>query len=180
MKLIILLLNNKIMRRIIFIGMCYSGKTTLGREVAERIGYRFLDSRDLFFKFYKMSENEYLEKYGKYDFQEAEKNSLHYEFEGVLSCGGSAIYYSDIMEKLKQQYNVIWLNVSYENILKRKEKDMMRRPIVYPENIKNFRELYAFRKELYEKYSNIRIDVNDDETIEETTNKILKYLEKTS
>ena len=57
---------------------------------------------------------------------------------------------------------------------------MMRRPIVYPENIKNFRELYAFRKELYEKYSNIRIDVNDDETIEETTNKILKYLEKTS
>ena len=99
MKLNILLFINKIMKRIIFIGMCYSGKTTLGREVSERLGYRFLDSRDLFFKFYKMSENEYLQKYGKGDFQEAEKNSLHYEFDGILSCGGSAIYYTDIMEK---------------------------------------------------------------------------------
>lgn len=160
--------------------MCYSGKTTLGREVSERLGYRFLDSRDLFFKFYKMSENEYLQKYGKGDFQEAEKNSLHYEFDGILSCGGSAIYYTDIMEKFYNTYNVIWLNVSYENILKRKEKDMMKRPIVYPEHIKNFRELYDFRRDLYEKYSNIKIDIDDNETIEETTNKILQFLQKTS
>ena len=180
MKLYFIIINNKMMKRIIFIGMCYSGKTTLGKEISDRMGYRFLDSRDLFFKFYKMSENEYLDKYGKEDFQEAEKNSLHYEFEGILSCGGSAIYYTDIMKKFSEQYNLVWLNVSYENILKRKEKDKMQRPIVYPEHIKNFRELYDFRKDLYKKYANIIIDVDDDEKIEDTTNKILKYLQKTS
>ena len=37
---------------------------------------------------------------------------------------------------------------------------------------------YDFRKDLYKKYANIIIDVDDDEKIEDTTNKILKYLQK--
>ena len=36
----------------IFQGMCYSGKSTLGKMVADTLGVPFLDSRDLFFKIY--------------------------------------------------------------------------------------------------------------------------------
>ena len=34
----------------LFQGMCYSGKTTLGKMTANELGVSFLDSRDLFFK----------------------------------------------------------------------------------------------------------------------------------
>ena len=37
-------------RTFIFQGMCYSGKSTLGKIIADAIGIPFLDSRDLFFK----------------------------------------------------------------------------------------------------------------------------------
>ena len=39
-----------------FQGMCYSGKSTLGKITADILGVPFLDSRDLFFKVHGMSE----------------------------------------------------------------------------------------------------------------------------
>ena len=53
--------------------MCYSGKSTLGKLLAERLGLPFLDSRDLFFREHGISEIEFLSKYGRDLFIEAEK-----------------------------------------------------------------------------------------------------------
>ena len=44
---------------IILHGMCYSGKSTLGKLLAERLGIPFLDSRDLFFREHRISEIEF-------------------------------------------------------------------------------------------------------------------------
>ena len=54
------------MKTIIFNGMCYSGKSTLGKMTADILGVPFLDSRDLFFKIYGMSEIDYLSKFGRW------------------------------------------------------------------------------------------------------------------
>ena len=86
----------------IFQGMCYSGKSTLGKMVADALGVPFLDSRDLFFMVYGISEIDYLKTHGREKFIEAEKKSLYYNFEGVFSLGGSAVYYPKEMELLKQ------------------------------------------------------------------------------
>tara|TARA_B100002019_G_C20903054_1_gene419058 strand:- start:12 stop:515 length:504 start_codon:yes stop_codon:yes gene_type:complete len=166
------------MKPIIFQGMCYSGKSTLGKMTADTLGVPFLDSRDLFFKVHGVSEIEYLKKHGKEKFISAEKDSLYHNFDGVFSCGGSAVYYDKEMKLLKEKYHIIWLDVSYNNIINRKNKEARERPIVYPEGINSFEELYNQRKELYPMYTNYRIEVDDNEEISVTLQKILRTLVK--
>ena len=120
---------------IIFQGMCYSGKSTLGKITADILGVPFLDSRDLFFKVYGMSEIDYLKQYGREKFKEAERKSLHHDFRGVFSCGGSAIYYPDEMKMLNEKYTIVWLDVDFDLIVKRKEAEGWERPIVFPDGI---------------------------------------------
>jgi len=161
---------------IILHGMCYSGKSTLGRILAERLNIPFLDSKDLFFKEHGISEIKFLSKYGRDLFIEAEKKSLNQSFSNiVLSLGGSAIYYPEQMEKLSK-YNIVWLDVSYNLIIDRKSKEDKERPIVYPDGIQTFEELYNQRIKLYPKYTNHRIIINQKESPEETINKILTVI----
>ena len=157
----------------IFQGMCYSGKSTLGKITADSLGLPFLDSRDLFFKVHGVSEIEYLTKYGREKFIEAEKKSLYHDFEGVFSLGGSAVYYPEEMQMLQKKYNIIWLNVDYNVIRLRKEREAKERPIVYPDGIETFEQLYKQRKELYENYYHYKIHVTEDEPIKKTAQKIL-------
>lgn len=163
-------------KTIVFQGMCYSGKSTLGKMTADALGVQFLDSRDLFFKVHGMSEIDYLSQYGREKFIEAEKESLHYDFNGVFSCGGSAVYYDKEMNILKDKYDIIWLDVDYSNIIVRKEKEAKERPIVYPNGINSFEELYNQRKQLYPKYATHVIKVSNDEEISVTLQKILRSL----
>ena len=157
----------------IFQGMCYSGKSTLGKMTADTLGVPFLDSRDLFFKTHGISEIEYLKEHGREKFIEAEKVSLQQDFEGVLSLGGSAVYYHDEMTTLKEKYNIIWLDVDYDVIVNRKNAEARERPIVYPEGIDSFLQLYQQRSKLYEQYYDYKVKVIDDEPIKRTVQKIL-------
>lgn len=163
-------MSNKVF---IFQGMCYSGKSTLGKMTADTLGVNFLDSRDLFFKVHGMSEIDYLQKFGRDKFKKAEMESLDYNFEGVFSCGGSAVYYPEKMKKLKEKYNIIWLDVDYDVIVKRKENEAKERPIVYPDGITNFKQLYKQRRDLYKNFYDYRIEVTEDEPIKRTLQKIL-------
>ena len=157
----------------IFQGMCYSGKSTLGKMVADTLGLPFLDSRDCFFKVHGISEIKYLKKYGREKFIEAEKESLYHDFEGVFSCGGSAVYYPEEMKMLKEKHNIIWLDVDFDVIVSRKEKEAKERPIVYPDGIENFKQLYDQRRELYKNFYDYRVEVTKDEPIQRTLQKIL-------
>lgn len=162
---------------IILQGMCYSGKTTLGKMLAEKLDIPFLDSRDLFLKEYKVSEIEYLNKNGRDLFSKAEKKSLDQSFGNiVLSLAGSSIYYPKQMKNLKKDNTIIWLDVSFDLIKERKSKESRIRPIVYPDNIKTFEQLYNQRVKLYPRYSHRKIIVNSSEIPEKTVNKILNLL----
>ena len=157
----------------IFQGMCYSGKSTLGKMTADTLGLPFLDSRDLFFKTHGISEIDYLKQHGQDKFIEAEKESLKQDFEGVLSLGGSAVYYDEEMTTIKNKYNVIWLDVDYDIIVQRRDAEAKERPIVYPDGINTFLELYQQRSRLYEKYYDYRVKVTENEPIKRTIQKIL-------
>ena len=148
-------------KTIIFQGMCYSGKTTLGNMLADVLGCRFLDSRDLFLKSHNISEIDFLSSMGQPKFKQAERQTLQQNFNNmVLSLGGSAIYYPEEMEELYKKYTIIWLNVPFDVILERRKEGGFSRPIVYPSGIKSFKELYNQRSALYPKYSHI-ININD-------------------
>ena len=169
-------MNSDLKKPIIFQGMCYSGKSTLGKMTADTLGVTFLDSRDLFFKVHGVSEIEYLKNHGREEFIEAEKKSLYHDFEGAFSTGGSAVYYDEEMNMLKDKYTIIWLNVELDQIIERKSKEARERPIVYPEGINSFEELYYQRKQLYPKYATHIINVNTNEPIADTLKRILVTL----
>ena len=77
------------------------------------------------------------------------------------------------MKILKEKYNIIWLDVDYDVIVRRKENEAKERPIVYPDGIENFRQLYEQRRELYKNYYDYKIEVHKDEDIKKTVQKIL-------
>ena len=147
---------------IVIQGMCYSGKTTCGEILARELRIPFLDSRDLFQRIHRMSETEYLTKYGRDKFCEAEAGSLKVELGNiVLSLGGSACYYEATMANLAMKYTIVWLNVDFGLINERKEAEGKERPIVFPSGIETLEQLYQQRKPLYKKYANIVINVTE-------------------
>ena len=158
-------------------GMCYAGKTTLGKMLGEKLNIPSMDSRDLFFNKYNISENDYLKKYGKEDFKKAEKETLYHDFNNtVFSLGGSAIYYPKEMELLKEKYTIIWLNVPFEVITYRKSRENWERPIVFPDGIDTFKQLYNQRYNLYKECHDIEIKVTETDTPEDVIQKILKVI----
>ena len=156
--------------------MCYSGKSTLGKITADILGVPFLDSRDLFFKVYGMSEIDYLKQYGREKFKEAERKSLHHDFRGVFSCGGSAIYFPAEMKMLNEKYTIVWLDVDFDLIVKRKEAEGWERPIVFPDGINTFKELYEQRRNLYKVLDSVVVKVTEEEDIKVTSQKIIRAL----
>jgi shikimate kinase len=162
---------------IILQGMCYSGKSTLGKMVAAKLDIPFLDSKDLFIKIHGISEIDFLSLYGRDAFIEAEKESIRGSFgEIVLSLGGSATYYPEEMKMLKENNRIVWLNVPFKIIEERKEAENKERPVVYPDGITTFQELYEQRAKLYPKYAHYTIDVESTESPEKTRDKIISSI----
>ena len=157
---------------IVLTGMCYSGKTTIGKNLSQKINKPFYDFADLFFKEFSKTEMEYLEEYGKERFGEAERLVLS-KASGdiILSLSGSCIYYDEEMLKLKDK--IIFLNPTLDNIKRRKSIENKERPILYPDGINSFEELYQQRVPLYHKYASKIIDVKDEDTIEDVTKMVL-------
>jgi shikimate kinase len=77
------------------------------------------------------------------------------------------------MTTLKNKYNIIWLDVDYDVIVARKTAEAKERPIVYPDGINSFLELYQQRSRLYEKYYDYKVRVTENEPIKRTIQKIL-------
>ena len=97
-------------------------------------------------------------------------------FEGVFSCGGSAIYYPEEMKVLNEKYEIIWLDAEFDIIERRKNAEGKERPIVFPDGINSLRELYEQRRALYKKYHTHRISITKDEEPSETLKRILNTI----
>ncbi len=76
----------------------------------------------------------------------------------VIATGGSAPYSSKAMTHLRQISNVIFLEVSFEEIERRIE-NFATRGIAKAKD-QSFQELYNERQSLYKKYAEMIIDCN--------------------
>jgi len=101
--------------------MAGAGKSSIGKKLANYLKFNFIDSDQLIETSQKKSLQEVLVKNGIEEFKKIEEAAiLSVGFtETVLATGGSAIFCKKAMNHIKSNSSVIYLEVSFEDIMDR-------------------------------------------------------------
>ncbi|MDP3052580.1 MAG: shikimate kinase [bacterium] len=120
------------MKGITLIGMPSSGKSTIGKLLAERLKWRFIDLDDLIKKEEGMTVNEILKQKGEKELLRLENSyTLRQDFfDVVFSPGGSIIYSDEAIGKLKKDTMIIYLETPLKDIKKRIERHSKKEAVV--------------------------------------------------
>jgi shikimate kinase len=103
------------------IGMAGAGKSTLGRLLADHLGWAHLDTDQLIEASYGLPLQEVLDGLGLETFLRAEESlvSTLNVRRTVISTGGSVVYGPEAMERLKLLGPIIFLEIDLPAFLKR-------------------------------------------------------------
>lgn len=118
--------------KIYLIGMPGSGKTYLGRKLANSLKLQFSDLDEVIEKREQQLIKNIIQEKGEDYFRQIEKETLHQtslKNNFVISCGGGTPVYFDNMEWMKKEGIVIWLNTPLSVISERIYKNITRRPL---------------------------------------------------
>ena len=101
--------------------MAGAGKTSVGKALAEKLNYKFIDTDKVIEDTHKSSLQGLLEKYGYLKLREIEeKEVLSLSIDGsIISTGGSVVYGSEAMNFLNENSTIVYLEMSLEQIHKR-------------------------------------------------------------
>ena len=165
------------MKNIILIGMPGSGKTTIGTELAERIGYGYIDSDSVIVAREGKRLNEIIAEFGRETFLdiEAKVNSELCASRCVIATGGSVIYRDFAMKQLKGKGVIVYLKLSLDSIATRLG-DLKARGVALKDGF-TLQDLYNERAPLYEKYADIVVDL-DGKTIEQSVQAVKEAVQK--
>ena len=123
----------KTMKRIFLIGYMGAGKTTIGKELARRMGLSFVDlDKHIEARYHKTISRIFSEK-GEDGFRQIEQKILHEVsmFENVLiATGGGAPCFYDNMDFMNRSGQTVYLKVSPGELVKRLELVKHTRPML--------------------------------------------------
>jgi len=148
-------------RHIALVGFMGAGKSTLGRELAERIGRRFTDVDESIVQAGR-SISEIFEQLGESGFREIEasliRSFLEREEPSVLALGGGAVTTPEVRAALRERATTIHVDVDVDAAWKRsRDTD---RPNA--RDVATFRRLYDERAPLYREVADaVAHDVDD-------------------
>lgn len=140
---------------IVLIGMPGSGKTTVGRIIAQKLALDFVDTDDLIRQSYNMELGDMVRIHGRDFFLRAqEEEILKLEMDKqVISTGGGVMYCPGAMEHLSSRGLVFYLDWDMDDLKGR--LDQTRR--LSGREDQDFLDLYRERKPLYERLSDHRV-----------------------
>jgi shikimate kinase len=156
------------------IGMAGAGKSSVGRELAKALDFKFIDSDSLIEEKYDQSLQKILDNQGYIKLREIENSvlqNIHFD-EIILSTGGSAVYSSEAMKHIQYSSKIIFLEVPFDKILERVSSFLDRGFAKAPSQ--SIEDAFAERQELYKKYS--QYTVCNTEDINSCIFKILELL----
>ena len=160
-------------------GMMGVGKSTIGKKLAKKLKYNFVDidklieiqeGESISAIFKNKSENYFRKIENDITLSELRKNS------SVISLGGGAFMNNNIRKNVKKSSISFWLDVSIEKLVKRLKKTNQR-PLLNQKNIsESIKKIYFERKKIYSEANyKIRCDSLKSQDIVE---KILRLYEK--
>jgi shikimate kinase len=119
--------------RIYLIGYMASGKSNIGRRLAEKLNFGFLDLDYLFEERFRISVLDFFEKYGEQVFRKIEQSILieTADLEDyVISTGGGTPCFFDNMEFIKQAGTSIYLEWEVPALVRRLKMVKRKRPLL--------------------------------------------------
>lgn len=165
-------------RNISLIGFMGSGKTTVGRVLADKLGFLFIDLDSVIELEDGKKINDIFKICGEDYFRELETKVIKKIYKNkncVFACGGGVIKRKENMKIIRENSAVIYLNISPRIALKRLG-DVKDRPLIEVEDREEvIKEMISKRDNLYRKYANMIIN-NDDISPVKVSNEILKRL----
>ena len=150
-------------KSITLIGMAGAGKTTVGKRLAKLLNFNFIDGDIKIEEKINQTIQNYLDQNGRKAFTEIEEEvllSVNFN-QTILATGGSAVLSDTAMNFLRENSEVIYLEVSYETISERifnlSERGVVRGPG------QSLLETYNERLELYKRYAD-HVVINNGDT----------------
>lgn len=148
-------MTNTIANRIYLIGMMASGKSTVGKELAEQLGYDFIDMDAVIESNCSMSINEIFEVHGETYFRQIEHDllsQLSSRDNIVISTGGGTPIYHHGIQLMNVTGTTVWLKVSKDEIHFRLSKNS-NRPLASQISLYGLSRLMYKRNPIYKQAS---------------------------
>jgi len=143
------------------VGLPGGGKSTIGRQLARRLRWEFVDTDAAIEKQIGCSIRQYFEQAGESAFRDVESkviDALTRMSNAVLATGGGAVLREQNRRTLKERCTVVYLRSSPEELFRRLRNDTQRPLLQVDDPLAKLRQLHAERHPLYDEVAHFRVD----------------------
>ena len=149
---------------IALIGFMGTGKTVVGKALAEKLGKEFFELDPLIEKKVGKTIPAIFKEDGEIAFREFEIEvikEVSKERNAVIACGGGVVLNKINIDRLREESRIVCLTASPGVILKRISGEGGERPLLKGDNPSStIQGLLRFRKPFYERATDIKIDTS--------------------
>ncbi len=134
------------------VGFMGTGKTTVGRGVAARLGFEFLDSDHEIERLRGRTVTDIFAQEGEPAFRRYEREFIehgHPATSQVVACGGGLIVQEGMLDLVRGRGVIVCLHASVETILKRTSQSRARPLLEVEDPAERIRTLFAQREPIY-------------------------------
>ena len=167
--------------RIVLIGMPCSGKSSIGKALAEYYDYKFIDMDDLIVEKSGMSIEDIFAKLGEEKFREIEYEvslDLIKMSSVVIATGGGVVTRPKSIDAIKQGSFIIFIHRDFFRLATTPKRILDKRPLLKRTSYDSLLDLYKVRMPIYRRYCDI--EVSNDHNKNDAISKIIRILYRKS
>lgn len=148
---------------IALVGLPGGGKSTVGRQLARRIGARFVDADAELEAHFGMPIKAFFAEFGESAFRDQEEQAMERLTQPgaelvILATGGGAVLRSGNRERLKDRCTVVYLRSTPDELFRRLRHDTQRPLLQVADPKAKLKSLFDERHPLYEEVAHYSID----------------------
>jgi shikimate kinase len=164
---------------IVLIGLRGSGKTTVGKILAQKMGREFIEMDELIARKAGLTIPEIVKKYGWGKFRDIEEEITGQlaKLDNIINAsGGGVVTNGKNIVKLKKNGVLVWLQASVDTLVNRTGEDKGRPPLVEGRSRREDMEItFKERKPFYQQAADLTVNT-ENKTPEEVAEAIIKLL----
>ena len=163
--------------RVLLTGFMGTGKTAVGKRLAERLGLPFIDLDEIIEEASGASIREIFERQGEDEFRRRERAALKKALdmpEGIVATGGGTLVDASNRQLVRGHALTVWLNTPLQVIESRLHRgDRDSRPLFG--DLSRVRELFRRRLPAY-RQADLTIDIGVEDSVDQIADRLIPML----